>query len=302
MSHPQVSVVIAARNAQVGLTRLLAALGHQTLPAEEMEVLVVDDASQDATAAVAAEAGVQVIRCERHRGSYGARNLALARACAPVVAVTDADCVPRPGWLEGGLAALEEQRADLVGGAVLMALSARPTLAEAVDVARNLDQERAVRDGFAVTANLFVRRAVFEAIGPFNERLRSGGDAEFTRRAVAAGFRLVYAEEAVVDHAPRRTGASLARKAFRAGYGFGQVRRVGVGRAAERPRLWTRPRQWRPRRTLLGMHRLEAQGYRPSAVRRVALDVTQYLFHQLPLVIGSLVESVTRGRRGLPRS
>lgn len=68
------------------------------------------------------------------------------------------------------------------------------------------------------TANLFVRKEVFEKIGKFSEQLTSGGDVLFTSQATSAGFEIVYACEAVVEH-PTRGFGSLLRKAFRVGKG-----------------------------------------------------------------------------------
>jgi len=171
-----------------------------------------------------------------------------------------------------------------------MTLSPRPTLAEAVDVARGLDQRRCVTEwGFAATANLFVRRAVIETVGKFNEALRSGGDDEFSRRAVAAGFTLRYADDAVVDHEPRRSPRALAKKSFRVGRGHGHLLHQAVGPARDRPRLWTTAGGWRPRRGLLGAEALEAQGLAPGRARRVALNVAQYALFQLPEVVGEAV-------------
>jgi hypothetical protein len=54
------------------------------------------------------------------------------------------------------------------------------------------------------TANLFARRDWFERVGGFSADLMSFGDGEWTRRAVAAGARLGYADRALVRH-PRRS-------------------------------------------------------------------------------------------------
>jgi hypothetical protein len=210
-----------------------------------------------------------------------------------VLAFTDADCRPKPRWLSAGLAALDAG-ADLAGGKVEVPLGSSPTVAEAVDAARSLDQERFVRDGAAITANLFVRRSVFDAIGSFNRRLRSAGDVEFTRRAVAHGLRLAYAPEAVVVHDPRRRARDLVRKNLRVGAGHTDVRRHGGGPESARPVPWARVSAWRPRRGLLGIEHLEAQGYRPGRARRLVLQAGQYAYVQLPEVIGSLVASARR--------
>jgi hypothetical protein len=68
------------------------------------------------------------------------------------------------------------------------------------------------------TANLFVKREVFHALGGFSEALTSGGDFAFCKAAVTAGYRLEYEPTAVVRH-PTRGFRALLKKAKRIGGG-----------------------------------------------------------------------------------
>jgi cellulose synthase/poly-beta-1,6-N-acetylglucosamine synthase-like glycosyltransferase len=287
---PDVSVIVAVRDGMPGIATLLVLLGHQTLPRERYEVVVVDDGSRDGTAEAARASGLaRLVSLPESRGSYGARNAGLEVARGAVIATTDADCRPAPDWLERGLAELERTGADLVGGHVEVPLGPRPSLAEALDVARFLDQQRAVeRLGFAATANLFVRREALERIGRFDERLTSGGDVELCSRATAAGLRLVYCAAAVVVHPPRTTARELARKALRVGTGMGQMRHHGVGPWGARRPPWSMPRAWLPSRGVLGAERLERHGHRPSGARALALDAAQYALVHVPILAGQL--------------
>lgn len=237
--EPLVSVVVPVRDGASDLPPLLAGLAAQEGVAS-FEVLVVDNGSRDATAEVAGAHDIvtRVIR-ERRPGSYSARNAGLAQARSPIVAFTDADCIPEPGWLAAGLEALAD--ADLAGGAIEQVRSSEPTWWEIYDRATYLDQERLVLDQrFAATANLFVRRSVFDQVGPFDSRLRSSGDLELCQRAVDAGFRLVYAPEARVLHRPRRTLRGTWNLHRRLGAGWADLARLGV-----------RPRAWRDRAMLI---------------------------------------------------
>jgi hypothetical protein len=87
------------------------------------------------------------------------------------------------------------------------------------------------RDGFAVTANLFVRAAAMRKVGPFDSSLRSGGDLQWCHRLQESGGRLGYAPLAVVDHPARATWAELGRKALRVGHGLAEQRAAGGRRA-----------------------------------------------------------------------
>lgn len=207
----------------------LDGLADQTLPAGDVEVLVVDNGSQDGSAEAAARhpLGPQVLS-EPTRGAYAARNAGVALSNGPVIAFTDADCRPEPDWLAAGLAGLSALAADLAGGRIRTQASDRPTVWERYDRATYLRQEQAVAvEGYAATANLFVRRHVLHAVGPFDAALRSSGDLEFCLRANRAGFSLVYLPDAVVWHQPRRTLSATWTLHRRLGTGWAQLAKRG---------------------------------------------------------------------------
>jgi glycosyltransferase involved in cell wall biosynthesis len=221
-------------------------------------VVVVDNGSRDDTTAIArAHPVVTRVVAEPVPGSYAARNAGVACARGSVLAFTDADCRPRPGWLACGSAALDG--ADLVGGEVVAAVSDRPTTWERYDRATYLDQGRAVRDeGYAATANLFVRRAVFDDVGAFDATLRSSGDLEWGQRATRAGHRLVHAPDAVVEHLPRRTLRDTWRLHRRLGAGWRQLAGVGLRPPARAEPALRVPLRWAGARVVadgLGRHR-----------------------------------------------
>lgn len=213
MQRPSVSVIVPARDAAPTLGRTLQALRDQQVDAE-FEVIVIDDGSRDATAAIAREfePRVTVLVSEHGAGPGGARNRAVAAARADVLAFTDADCRPASDWLAQGLRALES--ADLVQGHV-----APDPAVPRTPFDRSL--EVAGDGGFYQTANLFVRREVFAAVGGFHDwalaqagrrrwtadtrrgratRTPIGEDSQFAWAARRLGFRSAYAERAVVHH------------------------------------------------------------------------------------------------------
>ncbi len=220
VAQPHVSVIVPARDAAATLGRTLAALAA-TEHAGPHEVVVVDDASADATAEVARAGGARVVASGGPLGPAGARNAGLAATDAPLVAFTDADCVPAPGWLPALVRALES--ADLVTGPVLPDPDARRGIFD-----RTLDLPGG--SPRFETANLGVRREVAERVGGFEpfapspgaapglrprpEQGHFGEDAVFGWRAVRSGARRAFAPEAVVFHAvfPRTRAAYVAEK------------------------------------------------------------------------------------------
>jgi glycosyltransferase involved in cell wall biosynthesis len=216
---PQISVIVPAGNAEATVGRTLAALAEQDFDGD-FEVLLVDDASADATLAIAERAGVRVLRRDTPGGPAGARNSGVAASSAPLIAFTDADCVPTPGWLTAITAAFE--RADLVRGPI------RPD----PGVERGVfDRTLSVSEDSArfETANLAVRRDLFESLGGFEtfgaapgaRGIRPGpGDGHFGEdvvfgwRARRLGARICFAHDALVHHAvfPRGPRGYIAER------------------------------------------------------------------------------------------
>lgn len=195
---PAVSVIVPARNAAGTIGDTLAALARQDLP-EPYEVVVVDDGSDDGTVAVAERAGraVRVIRSDG-RGPGPARNAGAAASRAPVLAFTDSDCVPTPGWLQTGLASMSA--VDLVQGRVEPDPRARlGPFDHTVWVVEE--------SGLYETANLFVRRDLFEGLGGFEDFVGArigkplAEDLWLGWRARRAGARTAFDGDALVHHA-----------------------------------------------------------------------------------------------------
>ena len=225
---PEVSVIVPAFNAESTIEALLDGLASQ-VTARGFEVVVVNNASTDRTAAIVRSHHLAPrLIGEATRGSYAARDAGIRSAHGSIFAFVDADCVPAPEWLDAGMAAIEEG-ADLVAGRIDPRLGLSPTVWARYDAALYLDQAAQVaEEGFGATANLFVRRAVFDGVGEFDATLLSGGDLELCRRATAGGFVLAYADDAVVAHEPRSSLTSTWKLHRRLGAGWSELARRGL--------------------------------------------------------------------------
>lgn len=245
---PRLSVIIPVYRDWPALERCLAALDEQDFPKTDFEVLVVSNEETPPPTHLARQ-GVQLLH-QPAGHSYAARNVGLEAARGAVLAFTDSDCRPDPGWLAAGWAALQQPGVALAGGAVRIAVEQR-NLATDFDQAFAFRQRENASNGTSVTANLFVRRTVFETVGPFNAGMQSGGDFEFCRRAGSAGFKLAYAEQAMVWHPARDSLAALFRKNRRVagglrsefelrGRGSAERRRFFISQLKPRLRYWAR--------------------------------------------------------------
>lgn len=213
-SWPFVSVIIPVYNDAERLRQTLVALLAQTYPSECYEVIVVDNGSTDASPEVVRSYdGVTLLYENEHRSSpYSARNRGIEVAKGEIIALLDATCVPVREWIAQGVRCLSSKGADLVGGNVEFSFQGEPTAGELFDSITNIRMRESVQQGKAKTANLFVRRGVFDAMGLFPEGIRSGGDVRWTRRATEEGYVLVFCEGATVRKPARRLWALLKKQ------------------------------------------------------------------------------------------
>lgn len=210
----KLSVIIPTYNDDDRLQLCIDALASQSLPPSMFEVLIINNAPDDLKVRLPGS-NFQVL-AEATPGSYAARNLGLRNANGDVLAFTDSDCIPSHDWLERGLECLEgTHHARAAGHIELLLNSERPTSAECYESIFAFNQAANVRKGVSVTANMFVRRDVFEIVGSFNDTLLSGGDTEWGVRASRAGFSIVLCSRAKVSHPARSTWSELRSKVMR---------------------------------------------------------------------------------------
>jgi len=122
---PLISAVVCTHNRATQLRRALASLAAQTLPADRYEIVVVDNASTDATRDLVTRelAGLPQLRYvfEPALGVSRARNAGWRAARAPLVAYLDDDAVAAPDWLARATSAfaLLKPAPACLGGPVL---------------------------------------------------------------------------------------------------------------------------------------------------------------------------------------
>ncbi|MCW5548777.1 MAG: glycosyltransferase family 2 protein [Opitutaceae bacterium] len=234
MPTPRVTVIICTYNRADLLRQTLAGVAQQDYPAGELEVLVIDNNSRDATPAVVAEfAGTphppRHVR-ETAQGLDHARNRGLAEARGDILLFADDDILVEPDWVRqmaAPFAGDDVHRIGCVGGEVV------PVFPDGLpDWIREWHAPLAFRQDAGpvppphspMGANFAFPRRVFEKVGPFaagldrkGAALFGGGDAEMVRRVRAAGYEVWFAPAAKVLHqmpASRTTFRYAARHAF----------------------------------------------------------------------------------------
>jgi len=196
----RVAVAIPAYRAGRTIAQTLQSVAEQTETA--LEVVVVDDGSDDDTADVADSftdriRGLRVLRCE-HEGSAQARNRGLAVTTAPYVSFLDADDILHPDALR--------QQADFLDAHADVALvyssvDEFDATGDGPPVVRNARpdpltplHERVLEGAYACLPSATLqRRTAAEAVDGFREGFRCGEDFDFFVRLALAGFRMSHA-------------------------------------------------------------------------------------------------------------
>ena len=234
------SVVVPTRNRAAYLEVALLSILSQELD-EPFEVIVVDDASSDQTVAIAQRLGARVIRQPRAQGPNPARNQGISTARADLIALVDDDVSAPAGWLR---ALYEGSRrhpdADVFGGPIRARFEgpAPRSCGREEPPITTLDLGSHDHEVEAVwSANMALRRATWERVGPFPKDAGIGGDEEEWLVAVrGAGGRVFYLADALLEH--RRAGDDARLRALaRAAYGRGRSLRAWDVRRGRPPSL-----------------------------------------------------------------
>lgn len=233
-----------------GAEQLPRVLGSLAAQSREVDVLVVDNGSEDGSAQLARELGAEVLELGENLGFGPALNRAVAARPADALILLNNDTEPEPRFVEALLDGLGEGIDSAAG--VLLQESA-PGLIDSAGVVADttlmgfdhLHGEPAAAalsaaDPLGPTGGAALyRRTAFEAVGGFDERIfLYYEDLDLALRMAAGGARCRLAGEARALHAYSASlgagsGAKFARSGWSRGY---MLRRYGV-MARPRPAL-----------------------------------------------------------------
>lgn len=195
-----ISVVIPAHDAADDLGHCLhALLNGDSVPDE---IIVVDDGSTDGTAAVATAHGVTVLSVNGCKGAAYPRNVGSRHAKGDVLLFVDADVVVHSATVTQ-VRALFESDPDLM--AMMGSYDQKPTCPELISQYRNLMHCYTHEVGRKQATTFWtgcgaVRKAAFQAVGEFDERLRAMEDIDLGRRLYGAGHRIELHSEIRCTH------------------------------------------------------------------------------------------------------
>jgi succinoglycan biosynthesis protein ExoA len=228
-AQPTVSIVIPCRNEGHFVGGCLDSILAGDYPADRMEVLVVDGASDDGTRAVVEEfsarhPSVQLVDNPR-RITPVALNLGIRQARGEVVIRMDAHAEYPRSYVSACVATLERTGADVVGGPIATTASVDTLVARAIAAATahpfgvgNSRFRTSRQEGYVDTVPFGAyRRDVFERFGLFDERLARNQDNEFSSRLTRNGGRIYLTPELTATYYNQATLRGLLRQAFNTG-------------------------------------------------------------------------------------
>lgn len=227
MGTPLVSVVIPTYARPERLRDCLAALAGQTIPAEQFEVVVVDDGSPLPVAVPETPfSGGPVVRLIRQQnaGPSVARNRGVQEARGELIALTDDDCLPSAEWLASLVSAHRKGPDSLVGGLTINGLvddlfaTTSQLIIDLVYEHFNHDHASAY---FLTSNNVLCSRAAYADVGGFDATFPRAGaeDRDFCDRWRASGRPLRLVPAATLEHRHAQNLRQFLGVHFRYGQG-----------------------------------------------------------------------------------
>ena len=234
-SRVRFSVIVPTYQRPAALAACVAALTQLRPPAGDFEIVIVNDGGMPPSPATTihspslGERALRVIE-QRNAGPAAARNAGAEAARGTLLAFTDDDCRPDPGWLEAFDRALCAAPGSLAGGRTINAIASSvfaETSQQLADFVASYFSGGA-EGRFFTSNNIAVARDEFLSAGGFDARFpfSAGEDRELTDRWSAQGRPSVAVPDAVVRHAHDLTARRFLRQHFTYGRGASAFRRV----------------------------------------------------------------------------
>jgi glycosyltransferase involved in cell wall biosynthesis len=200
---PKVSIIIPTRNSETTLARCLGSVLAQTEP---VEVIVVDNHSQDGTAAVAEGMGVEVITAGPERSAQ--RNLGASRSKGAFLFFVDSDMILEPEVVQRCVSAVASGESSAI---VIPEVS----YGLGFFAACRALEKRCYWGDPDIEGARFLDRGSFDRVGGYDEALYAGEDWDLHERLRQSGTRIVRVDSAIAHLVGRvRLRAAFAKKLY----------------------------------------------------------------------------------------
>jgi GT2 family glycosyltransferase len=220
----------------------LSALAEAVPPPGGFEVVVVDDGSPEPVDAVVADFAAELnltLHRQPNTGPAAARNAGAHLATAPLLAFTDDDCTPAPGWLVAIAAAAARHPQALLGGETINGVPGNPFAEASQHIVDHLRVAESRQPPFFASNNLAAPAGPFRALGGFDPGFARAAaeDRDLCERWAASGRPLQAVPGALVRHHHHLGLVSFWRQHYDYGRGAYRYHRKRAERARGRLRL-----------------------------------------------------------------
>lgn len=217
---PFVSVIIPVHNRPEEIEACLMSLNHLDYPDDKLEVIVVDDASDDGTADVVELFDVKLISSTENRQAPSCRNLGAESAKGELLAFLDSDCTVSSSWLKELVPAFRDAEVGAVGGRIdsyftTTDLDRYEQVNSSLIMGRH-DKRSDKRQNFfyVPSCNLIVRKMLFDSLNGFNPDLVVGEDVDLCWRIQDSGSSVEFRPDGTVFHRHRNQLRAFCQRRF----------------------------------------------------------------------------------------
>lgn len=219
---PTCSIIIRAYNEEQHIGRLLTGILEQTI--RDVEIILVDSGSQDATVSIASRFPVRVVSIEPHEFTFGrSLNLGIEAARADLLVYASAHVYPvYPDWLEQLLSPFSDPQTGVSYG---KQRGMETTKYSEHQIFRSWFPDRSVRrqpTPFCNNANAAIRRSLWQQ-HPYDETLPGLEDLAWAQWAQEQGWQIAYSAEAEVIHVHNETWRGVFNRYRREGMAFKRI-------------------------------------------------------------------------------
>jgi rhamnosyltransferase len=214
---PKISIIIRCYNEEKYIGRLLSGIMQQTI--SNVEIIVVDSGSTDATLAIASRYPVKIVSIKSTEFSFGrSLNLGCEAASGDILVIASAHVYPvYRDWLETLIAPFQDEKIALTYGKQrgneITKYSEQQIFAQWFGDSPNLQQSHP----FCNNANAAIRRSLWEQL-PYDETLTGLEDLDWAKRVLKMGLKIAYIPQAEIihvhDETPLRTYNRYRREAI----------------------------------------------------------------------------------------
>jgi len=219
---PNCSIVIRAYNEEEHIGRLLTGIIQQNIT--DVEIILVDSGSTDATVSIASRYPVRVIHIDPENFTFGySLNQGIAAARGELIVIASAHVYPvYPDWLERLLAPFADDHVALTYGKQRGTDTTR--FSEHQIFARWFSDQSQLQQShpFCNNANAAIRRKLWEH-HPYDENLTGLEDLAWAKWAMSQGYDISYCAEAEVVHVHSETPRGVYNRYRREAMAFKQV-------------------------------------------------------------------------------